>query len=91
MTTFDKELGYTESIDYQYNCTDCGEEWTTEIYLADYEEEPYINDNTCPHCHNDIKGAWKDLRGYEKETILKTVKYILKRIYNKTINKLKIK
>lgn len=91
MSTKDAELGYTDTIAYSYDCEICGEHWDTEIFIADYEDEPYYNDNLCPHCHSTVKEAWENLRGYEKAGIAEIVKYFLKRFYNSFITKLKIK
>lgn len=80
-----------ETIEQSYDCIVCREEWSTEHFLDDYQDDVLHTDNICIMCHGTIKEAWKNKREYEHETILQVIYYVIKRVFNKTLLAIRLK
>lgn len=80
-----------ETIEESYECLVCREEWSIEHYLEDYEYDILYTDHICVMCGGSMIDALKNKKDYEEATKLELIYYILKRIINKTLLKIRLK
>lgn len=80
-----------DTIEQCFDCIVCGEEWTTEHYISDYEDDPLLTNNICVMCGGTMRDALQNKIEYEQATKLELIHYILKRVINKTLLKIRLK